>query len=170
MNKERLSGSKSGFRTALVDGILTVLLILGDLLTKMLAGSYLKGNPSKPLIPGILSLVYVENTGMAFGLLKGGRFLFLLICALFLPFMFLFYRRIPKTRRYMPLRISAVLVASGAVGNALDRFLRGYVVDFICTDFIDFPVFNLADCYVVGGAILLAVLLMFFYEEGELHV
>ena len=63
-----------------------------------------------------------------------------------------------------------ILVASGAVGNALDRFLRGYVVDFICTDFIDFPVFNLADCYVVIGAILFSVLLLFFYEEGELHV
>ena len=86
MNKERLTGDKLSARAVVADSILMLLLILGDFLTKYFAGSFLKGSPSKTLVPGILSLVYVENTGMAFGLLKGGRFLFLVICAPFCRF------------------------------------------------------------------------------------
>ena len=151
-------------------GMVFLFLFLIDLLTKFFAAGYLKGAEKTVLLDGILSLVYVENTGMAFGLLKGHRVLFLLICLVFLPFLFRLYTKTPPGRRYAPLRFGLVLIASGALGNAVDRFLRGYVVDFIGLEFIDFPVFNLADCFVVVGSILFAVLVIFFYEEGELHV
>ena len=62
----------------------------------------------------------------------------------------------------------AVLLAAGALGNLIDRMRYSYVVDFLYFKLIDFPVFNVADCYVTVGAVLLAVLILFVYKEEEL--
>ena len=59
------------------------------------------------------------------------------------------------------------MVVAGGIGNAIDRFLMGYVVDFICADFIDFPIFNVADIGVTCGFVLLFIGLMFFDEDAE---
>ena len=66
------------------------------------------------------------------------------------------------------MRTVAVLLAAGAVGNLIDRMRYSYVVDFLYFKLIDFPVFNVADCYVTVGAVLLAVLILFVYKEEEL--
>ena len=63
---------------------------------------------------------------------------------------------------------TAVLLAAGALGNLIDRMRYSYVVDFLYFKLIDFPVFNVADCYVTVGAVLLAVLILFVYKEEEL--
>ena len=56
-------------------------------------------------------------------------------------------------------------MVSGGIGNLIDRIIRGYVVDFLQTDFMDFPIFNVADCFVVIGAILLFIYFVFFYSD-----
>ena len=61
-----------------------------------------------------------------------------------------------------------ILLLSGAVGNLIDRAVRGFVVDFFYFSLIDFPIFNVADCYVVCSAGLLILLIGFFYKEDEL--
>ena len=61
-----------------------------------------------------------------------------------------------------------LLVASGAVGNMIDRVSQGYVVDFLYFNLINFPIFNVADCYVTVGAFLLVVLIFFYYREEEM--
>ena len=66
------------------------------------------------------------------------------------------------------MRLVAVFLAAGAVGNLIDRMRYSYVVDFLYFKLIDFPVFNVADCYVTVGAVLLAVLILFVYKEEEL--
>ena len=65
------------------------------------------------------------------------------------------------------INISLCMLISGAVGNMLDRVFKGYVVDMLEFTFIDFPVFNVADSFVVIGAILLAVYIIFIYKEPK---
>lgn len=137
-----------------------------DQLTKVLAVQCLKGKPSLVLIPQVLELSYLENRGMAFGMLKGQIPLFLFFTlALFAASGYAFYK-IPKRRYYLPLMLLSALLLSGALGNFLDRAFRGYVVDFISFTVFDFPVFNLADVYVVTGVILMAFFLLQKYK-GE---
>jgi len=139
-----------------------------DQLTKWLAVRYLKDSDAVPLIPGVFELSYLQNRGSAFGMLQGQR-LFFVAVALFLivliPFL---YTRIPSGKRFCWLRIICVLLLAGAAGNAADRILHGYVVDFFYFVLIDFPVFNVADIYVTAGVFLFIVLVMFFYREEEL--
>ena len=75
--------------------------------------------------------------------------------------------KIPRNKHYFALEFLLVLVASGAVGNLIDRISLGYVVDFFYFKLIDFPIFNVADIYVSVSCIFLAVLLIFFYKEQD---
>ena len=72
-----------------------------------------------------------------------------------------------KNRYYLPLSVTALVMVSGALGNFIDRVCRGYVVDFIYFSLIDFPVFNIADMYVVCSGILLVMLVCFRYKNDE---
>ena len=74
----------------------------------------------------------------------------------------------PNDKKYNWLRFSLILIVAGAIGNFIDRVFRGgYVVDFLYFKLINFPVFNVADCYVVVGTILLAILLLFVYKNDS---
>ena len=135
------------------------LLILADQVTKYLAISKLKGTSGVTLISGVLEFQYLENRGMAFGMLQGRQMLFLVLCTFFcIALLWIFYK-IPKTGYYLPLILTGGILAGGAVGN--------FVVDFIYFALIDFPVFNVADIYVVCGGILLAILVLFYYKDED---
>ena len=113
------------------------------------------------LITGVLELQYLENRGMAFGMLQGRQMLFLVLCIAFCAVMLWLFFRIPKTGYYIPLILAGGILTGGAAGNFIDRAFRGYVVDFIYVSLIDFPIFNLADIYVVCGGIALVMLVLF---------
>lgn len=119
------------------------------------------------LIPGVLQLHYLENRGMAFGLFEGKIPVFVILCVLFFCVFFYVYARIPRTGYYLPLTITSLIMVSGALGNFIDRVFRKYVVDFIYFSLIDFPVFNMADIYVVCSGILLVILVCFKYKNDE---
>ena len=108
-----------------------VLLLAADQYTKSLAVQYLKDQPSIELIPGVLELFYLENRGMAFGLLQDQYWLFAMMTVLFLIVMVIVFYKLPKTRRFLPLFAVLTVLTAGAVGNFYDRFLNHYVVDFI---------------------------------------
>ena len=127
----------------------------------------LKNTPDIILIPGVLQLHYLENRGMAFGLFEGKIPVFVILCVLFFCVFFYVYARIPRTGYYLPLTITSLIMVSGALGNFIDRIFRKYVVDFIYFSLIDFPVFNMADIYVVCSGILLVVLVCFKYKNDE---
>ena len=74
----------------------------------------------------------------------------------------------PHTSRYYLLRICAVMICAGAIGNMIDRLRLNYVVDFFYFELINFPIFNIADCYVVVACILFAFAILFYYKEDEL--
>ena len=139
-----------------------------DQWTKSLAVTHLQGKPGHVLIPGVFELLYTENRGAAFGIFQNQRIVFLIITAVILLAVIYCFVKIPSTKRFLPLQCLCVLIVSGAIGNMIDRLLNGYVVDFLYFSLIDFPVFNVADCYVTGGAVLAFVLLFWVYKDDEL--
>ena len=142
--------------------------ILLDQFTKYLAVIYLKGQEAVSLIPGVLELRYLENRGAAFGMMQGGKIFFLIITPIILALVVYAMYKMPSVGKYRILHILLACVAVGAVGNMIDRIRLDYVVDFIYISLIDFPIFNVADCYVVCAAGLLILLIGFFYKEDEL--
>ena len=113
------------------------------------------------LIPGVISVVNVHNSGAAFGFLSGGgaRIPFIIICGVFTVAIII---ALATNFISNPLgRWSAVFVMAGGIGNLIDRVLNGEVVDYINPLFIDFAVFNFADiCVCVGVALWVLVILL----------
>ena len=138
-----------------------------DQITKYFAVAYLKNNHAKVLIDGVFELQYLENRGMAFGILQNKQFLFVVGALVICGAILLIYGRIPYTQKYMPLRICSILLIAGAVGNLIDRVRLNYVIDFFYFKLIDFPIFNVADCYVVVACIIFACLILFYYKEDS---
>ncbi len=143
-----------------------VLLIL-DQITKKMAVLHLKDQEPVVLIKNVFQLYYLENRGAAFGILQGKRAVFIVITIIILIVLAYCYFRTPYTRKYVRLRAIFVLIASGAVGNFIDRTAQGYVVDFFYFNLIDFPIFNVADIYVTCAAVFLVLLVLFVYKEQD---
>lgn len=144
------------------------IVLLGiDQWTKWLAFSYLKSQGEFPIIKNVFVLQYLENRGAAFGMLQNQRIFLLTLTTVILIALIVVYQKIPSGKRFHILRILDVILAAGAVGNMLDRFFRGYVVDFLYFKLINFPIFNIADCYVVISAILAVLLIGFYYKEED---
>ena len=148
--------------------IAVVILILLDQGTKLWALTSLKPIHNMTLAEGFMDLTFVENRGVAFGMFSGQRWFILLLTCVIAAGLIWFYVMMPKKKEYFPLRVSLVLVLSGAIGNIIDRLFRGYVVDFFEFTFFEWPVFNVADIYVVVGVILLALMLIFVVKEEDL--
>lgn len=134
--------------------IIVVSAIAADRMSKVICRQYLKPLESVPVVEGIFHLTYVENTGAAFGMLRGSGWLLVLTSVLVSAAVVYLIR---KTKHgSIGMRISLALVLGGAIGNLIDRTFFGYVVDFL--DFRIWPVFNIADSCVVVGAMLLGYL------------
>lgn len=144
-----------------------LILVVLDQYTKYLAICHLKDMAGVEIIPGIFRLEYLENRGAAFGIFQGQQILLLLITIGILVILAGLYHKIPIQRKYVPMQLVIVLLASGAVGNMIDRVGRSFVVDFFYFYWINFPVFNVADCYVVVGVIIAILLILFYYKEED---
>ena len=144
---QRNTGIKQ-FIIALLGIAVTVFI---DQITKYLAVLYLKGKPAKVIIDGVFELQYLENRGAAFGMMQNMQYVFVAGAVVICIIILYLYIRMPYTFRYLPLRICAVLLCAGAIGNMIDRIRLNYVIDFFYFSLIDFPIFNVADCYVVIG-------------------
>lgn len=143
-----------------------VLLTAIDQVSKFLAVANLKPVGNITVIDGFFDLTFVENRGAAFGILNGHRWLFIAITVAVTIAAFFYLNKMKECDRvHNILKFSVMLILSGAWGNALDRLFRGYVVDYFEFTFINYPVFNVADIYVVCGMVILAVLLLFFIKD-----
>lgn len=137
--------------------IVAGLLIALDQVTKLwVAHSFPLGGPGEPLFLGF-HITHVRNTGAAFGILQDGTLFLAILSAVVATGIFAY---LLAKRQELPAlqKLALVLVFSGAVGNMIDRFAYGYVIDFIHfrVGSFDFPVFNVADsCVVVGAALLI---------------
>lgn len=150
--------------------LITILLILLDQGTKLWALGSLKPIHSMTVVDGFLDLTFVENRGVAFGMLSGQRWLILVLTGVIAGALIYFYRTLPKRRHIFPYARHFYWCFLGAVGNIIDRVCRGYVVDFFEFTFFDWPVFNVADIYVVAGVILMVLLIVFVLKDEDLDL
>lgn len=155
-----------------IDIIIMAVLVLIDQLTKNWAVNNLKDADPVILIKGVLQLYYLPsgNTGAAFGILSGHRILFLCIAAAVVGVILFLLIRLPIDRRFTVIRILLIFIAAGGIGNMIDRFVLTYVIDFIYFYLINFPIFNVADCYVTVATIILALLILFKYKEEDMKL
>lgn len=144
-----------------------LLAVIADQITKYQAVAHLKGKESFVLIKGVLEFSYLENAGAAFGSFQGMQIPLILVTLVIIGVLLWKLYRLPQNRRYLPIRLVGIFLISGAVGNLIDRVKNRYVVDFIYFVPIDFPKFNVADCYVTLSVIALILLLLFYYKEDE---
>lgn len=151
----------------ILDVLFFALLVILDQITKNLAVLHLKDKPAIVLWDGVFELHYLENSGAAFGMLQNQKVLFVTIAVVILIVIGYLLIKLPRNRHYAAMEILLVLIASGAVGNMIDRVQFNYVVDFFYFKLIDFPIFNVADIYVSVACVLLAVLLIFFYKDND---
>lgn len=141
-----------------------------DQWTKKLVVDHLKGHEPLVIWDGVFEFFYSENRGAAFGMLQGKHGFFFLVAAVVFAAVIYAMWRLPETKRYLPLKVCLTLIAAGAAGNFIDRAVHGYVVDFLYFKLIDFPIFNVADCYVTVATAVLLFLLLVFYSDEELDV
>lgn len=160
MNKKKLF---------ILDAVIAVLLIVFDQFTKQLAIKHLKDQPAISLIDGVLELDYLENRGVAFGMFQGQMFMILAVGIVFLAALLFFMYKMPAGKQFTVLHIVLSCVIAGGIGNMIDRFSYGFVVDFISFVLINYPIFNVADCYVVCGVIVLFVMFLFVLKEEDLE-
>ena len=130
--------------------IIGIVIVIIDQLSKMLII-----NKKIPVIPNFLEFNYTQNTGGAFGI---GRINFILIISIIIIIGIIVFliKENTKITNYIPF----VLLLSGSIGNLIDRIFKGYVIDFIDINILDFPNFNIADISIVFGVIVLLYIIL----------
>lgn len=147
---------------------MVLVIVLLDQITKLAAVKYLKGNRPYIIIEDFFQLYYVENTGAAFGILKNGRIFFIIVSVLVIIFVIIFMFKYFSTLNKM-MRIALAMFIGGSIGNFIDRVRLGYVVDFLSFKLpwgYDFPVFNIADSFIVVSTILIMAMIIFNKYEN----
>ena len=139
--------------------IMIVLIIAFDQITKYFASLKLADGSVAKFIPGVVQFKYAENTGMAFSMIRVSRWVFIALTVVLCVgvFYYLFSNRCKSLWLYWSLGV----ILSGGIGNLIDRIRFGYVVDFIEPTFVNFAIFNIADCAVTCGAVVLVGYLLY---------
>lgn len=151
-----------------VGALIAAALVGFDQVTKQLAQKYLIDGPFV-IWDGVFELHYSINKGAAFGILQDKRGFFILTTCIVLAVILYFYSKLPNTKRYLPLNAVCVTIFAGAIGNFLDRVRLEYVIDFLYFKLINFPVFNVADCYITVSCAVFGLLILFYYKEDDFN-
>ena len=145
--------------------IFAAALVALDQIVKYLVRANIPLGGSVPFIPYLLDLTYVQNTGAAFSILRQHTWLLTLTSAVVVLAMCLFLLKgFFKNRLGL---FSAALVLAGGVGNLIDRVLFGFVTDMFQTTFMEFAVFNVADCCITVGVPLLFLYVWLYVGKDE---
>ena len=158
--------------------VFIAVLTVFDQITKFMAVDKLKNNKPFVIWDGVFELSYVENRGAAFGMQEGKIAMFVVITAILVPVLIFGIYKIDNLirakgdsinkRAFYLLQIDLTLLIAGAIGNLIDRLANGYVIDFLYFKLIDFPVFNIADCYVTVSTIVLMLICCIMLNDKEL--
>ena len=166
MNKEKKS---SRVVMLIIDALIAAVLLVLDQFTKHLAVVHLKNQPAYVIIDGVLELQYLENRGSAFGMLQNQKEFILFVGIVFLAVLLFFLFKLPEQKKFRIVHVLLAVIVAGGIGNMIDRFRLDYVVDFISFVLINYPIFNVADIYVVVATIGLFILFLFVYKEKDLE-
>ena len=145
--------------------IIAVAAVILDQVTKYFVVRGIELYETKPFIPGVMSLYHTRNTGAAFSMLSDHRWVFMVFSVISMGLIIFLLAK--EYKRHMLMNISLGMILGGGIGNMIDRVRLGYVVDFFQTDFMEFAIFNVADCFITVGAVLLAVYVLFFEPKVE---
>ncbi|MHC5227605.1 signal peptidase II [Enterococcus sp. LJL99] len=138
--------------------IISALIVGIDQWVKYLTVSNISLGETKDFIPGFLSFTYIRNTGAAWSLLEGKMWFFYIITVIVVAVVvYILAKHVHGSKWFT---IGLTLVLAGAIGNFVDRLRLGYVVDMFQTDFINFPIFNVADMSLVIGVACIFIYLI----------
>lgn len=136
-------------------------IVAADQFTKYLVVKFIPLYSHVDFLPPLLDLTYVQNDGAAFSSFRGMQWMFALIFVILTAAILYEYFKKPAPFTTFD-RWCIAAIYGGGLGNMIDRVRQGFVVDMIETLFIDFPVFNVADCFITCGCILIMIHLAFF--------
>lgn len=140
--------------------VIAVVIILLDQLTKILMI-----NKQLTIIPNLLEFTYTENTGVAFGIANSKIFLIILVSILILGIIVKF---IKETQTDKNILLSLYFIIAGGISNLIDRIFRGYVIDFIDINILNFPNFNIADiCITLGVFVLIFIIAKSLFKNEK---
>ena len=142
-------------------------LIFIDQITKYLARRDL-ADESYAVIDKVFRFSLVKNKGAAWGILQGKVDILSIISIAMVILIAVFFFRVPSDKKFNIIRILCIFVISGAIGNVIDRIGFGFVTDFLYIQLIDFPVFNIADCYITFSMVIFIFLMLFCYKDENL--
>lgn len=149
--------------------LIMIFVIAADQISKEIVISRLELGDNVGFIPHILSFARRENTGMAWGMLSEHRWVFITVSSVAIIAFCVFYFRLKKP--HWLFSVATGFIVGGGIGNMIDRFFRvgsegeNAVVDFLKFEFIDFPVFNVADSFITVGVAVLLVYFFFFDKK-----
>ena len=139
-----------------------VVIIAADQLIKYFVNTGLKPVGEVSVIDGLFKLVYVENRGVAFGMFKDMRWIFVALTSVLLLIIIIYmFKKRPSGKFFY---ICAGLIIGGGIGNLIDRVIYGYVIDYLSVSFFP-PVCNFADYCITIGVILLVIYIFFFSSK-----
>ena len=145
-------------RLLVVYFLISALLVGLDQWSKYLTVQNISLGETKEFIPGFLSLTHLRNTGAAWSLLEGKMIFFYVITVI--VSVVIIYLLIKNYKKSIWYSVGLSFVLAGAIGNFIDRVRLGYVVDMLQTDFMNFPIFNVADSTLVVGVICIIIYLI----------
>jgi signal peptidase II len=140
--------------------IFAALIVIADQVTKYLTVTLIPLFGRVDFIPGLLSFTYVQNTGAAWSMFEGMQWMFALIFLVLTAAVLYEYFKSPLPFSTFE-RWCIAAIYGGGLGNMIDRVRLGYVIDMIKTDFMVFPVFNVADCFITCGCFAMIFSLLF---------
>ena len=164
--KQERTQLKNNLRTKIISTAVIVFLVIADQLIKFFVCLYLKPVGAKMLIPGFIQLRYLENDGAMMGMMSGKTSLMTVLAIICMAaVLFVIYSG------WLTSKIdyaSVVLIAAGGFGNIIDRVMRGFVIDYIEVLFVDFYVFNFADCLITVAAFTIIIYQIYcIYRDGK---
>ncbi|MEE0929433.1 MAG: signal peptidase II [Acutalibacteraceae bacterium] len=148
----------------IISFIAAVLIVVIDQLLKLLVVNTIKTGGPVEILGGLVNFQYVENRGMAFGMLKDCRWLFIVFTIIVVVGVIIYMIKTKPQGKF--LLTSLALILGGGIGNLIDRIFLGYVVDYIQLSFFS-PVCNFADYCITIGTVLLIIYILFFSPINE---
>ena len=143
-------------------------MIFIDQITKYMANRDL-ADGDFVIIDKVLRLSLTHNKGAAWGMLQGKVNILSIITVALSIFLIYFFAKIPEGKKYGIMRFLTLSVIAGSIGNLIDRAWAGEVTDFVYIELIDFPKFNVADCFITWAMVLLVILMIFYYKDEDLE-
>lgn len=149
--------------------LLLAILVVIDQITKYIASVCLQGKDAFVILKNVLEFQYLEggNTGAAFGILEGKTVALGVVSVVVAIVLLVIYVKLSRIEKYKNVSMALLFMIAGAIGNGIDRLLHQYVIDFIYVKAINFPIFNVADCYVTLAAAALFLMIAFDDDEEE---